>query len=159
MLFRSLTIVLGTVTLIGLSGYAKVVKSLTDDALAGVSACSKVEAEMLEMRGDMWRHVSSDDPKDSEHMGQEIARLKGEIASGMKEIQAAIYSDEEREINRKLDPALQRYYALWEKTEVISNAHKNEEAYKMFADATPIVTELRTAIRAETDFNRNLGTK
>ena len=60
----------------GLKSYDKVMHSLADDALAGVSACSKMESDFLEMRGDMWRHVASDDPSDMEHMNQEIQRLK-----------------------------------------------------------------------------------
>src|SRR5277367_1321770 len=87
-----LTMVSGIVALIGFSGYDKIVHSLTDDALAGVSACGKVEAAILEMRGDMWKHVASDDDKDKEHQDREIERLKGEIALGMKEIQSAIYT-------------------------------------------------------------------
>src|SRR5271168_3237476 len=119
-LLIGLTIVLGIVTLIGLRGYDQIVTSLANDSLAGVSACARVEAEYLEMRGDMWRHVASDDPRDMEHMEQEIQRLKADVTAGLKEIQAAIYTDEEREINRTIDPALARYYQLWEKVAPIS---------------------------------------
>ena len=78
------TIVLGVVTLIGLRSYDKIVTSLADDALAGVSACSKVESDFLELRGDAWRHVAASDPKDKENQDREIQRLRGEIASAMK---------------------------------------------------------------------------
>ena len=56
-LLIGLTVVLGIVTLIGLRGYDKVVDSLANDSLAGVSACTKLDADFLELRGDMWRHV------------------------------------------------------------------------------------------------------
>ncbi len=158
-LLIGLTIVLGVVTLIGLRGYDKVVHSLADDALVGVSACSKVEAEFLEMRGDMWRHAASNDSKDMDHMAQEIQRLKSEIASKLKDIQTAIFSDEERAINQKIDPAVARYYELWEKVAALSRAGKRDEAYRQYADGSAIFTDVRDAIHAETEYNRRNGTK
>ncbi len=132
-LLIGLTIVLGVVTLLGLKSYERIAHSLTDDALAGVSACGKLEAAFFEVRGDMWRHVASNDPADKAKMGDEIQRLKAEIAAAQKDIQSAIYSDEERAINQKIDPALARYYELWDKTAALSDAKKNEEAYQQFA--------------------------
>jgi methyl-accepting chemotaxis protein len=158
-LLIGLTAVLGSVTLIELRGYDKAVVSLSEDALVGVLACDKVETAFLEVRGDMWRHVSADDPKDKQHLDQEIQRLKGEISSGMKAIQAAIYSDEERQINQQIDPALQRYYDLWDKVAVVSSSQKNEEAYRLFSVGSPILTAARDAISAETEYNRKNGVK
>ncbi len=158
-LLVGLTIVLGIVTLIGLRSYDKVAHSLADDALAGVTACGKLESSFMELRGDMWRHIASDDTSDKEHMGQEIRRLKAEIAAGQKEVQSAIYADEERAINQKIDPALQRYYELWDKTVALSDAKKNEEAYRQFAQGTALIDEVNSAIRAEVDYNNALGTK
>ena len=158
-LLIGLTIVLGAVTLIGLGGYDRVVNSLANDSLAGVSACSKVEAKFLELRGDMWRHISADDSKDKDRMDQEILRLKGEVASGMKEIQASIFSDEERQINRKIDPALSRYYELWENAGALSRAGKNKDAYHKFVEGSVIVGEVNTAISDETEYNRRNGAR
>ncbi len=158
-LLIGLTIVLGIVTLIGLSGYDKVVHSLADEALAGVSASGKLEAAILEMRGDMWRHAASDDPKDMDHMAQEIQRLQAEVSSTMKETQAAIFNDEERVINQKIDPVLARYYQLWEKVAALSRAGKRQEAYRQYAAGNATFTELRDAIRAGTDYNRSNGAK
>jgi methyl-accepting chemotaxis protein len=158
-LLIGLTIALGSVVLAGLSSYEKVVKSLADDALAGVSACSRVEAEFLEMRGDMWRQVASDDPKDIERMDQEIQRLKGAIASGLKEIQGSIFTSEERALNQKIDPALARYYELWDKATAAGNGTKNKHAYREFAAGSAIMTDLQTAIGDETEYSRRNGVK
>jgi methyl-accepting chemotaxis protein len=156
-LLIGLTIVMGSVTLVGLNGSQKLVTALADDSLAGVSACSKVESEFLELRGDAWRHVASSDPKDKEHMDQEIARLKGEISSGMKEIQAAIFTEEEREINRKIDPALQRVYQQWEGVVALSRAGENGKAYEQFSSVSAAVGEAKDAMSAETEYNRKNG--
>src|ERR1700689_3782191 len=83
-LLIGLTVVLGIVTLIGLRGYDKVVDSLANDALAGVSACSKLEAEILVMRGDIWRHIASTSAADMALMDQDIAAQKSDIEPTMK---------------------------------------------------------------------------
>jgi methyl-accepting chemotaxis protein len=153
------TIALGVVTLLGLRSFQKVAASLADDALAGVSACSKLEAAFLELRGDTWRDVAADDTKDKERMEQEIQRLQAELASNMKDVQAAIYADEEREINRKIDPALKSYFELWDRASVLSRSGKNKEAYRLFSEGTTLFTAARDDIRAETEYNRGLGTK
>jgi methyl-accepting chemotaxis protein len=158
-LLIGLTIALGVVTLLGLNGFQKSVTSLSEDSLAGVSACSKMEASFLELRGDTWRHVAADDPKDKAHMDQEVQRLQGDVASEMKEVQAAIFTDEEREINSKIDPALKGYFGLWDKAAALSRDGKNEEAYKAFIDGATLFTIARDAIRAETEYNRSNGTK
>jgi methyl-accepting chemotaxis protein len=158
-LLIGLTVILGIVTLIELRGYEKIVVSLSDDALTGVLACDKVESAFLELRGDMWRHVSADDPKDKQHLDQEIQRLKGEINSGMKAIQATVFTDEERQLNLQIDPAIQRYYELWDKVSPVSSNQKNEEAYRLFSVGSPIVTAAKDAINAETEYNRRNGVK
>lgn len=156
-LLIGLTIVLGAVTLVELRSLQQATTSLSDDALAGVSACSKLETSFLELRGDTWRHVAADDAGDKAAMEQQIQGLQGEVASDLKQVQSAIYADEEREINRKIDPALQAYYALWEKIQALSRGGKAKEAYRSLVEGASAWTTARDAIRAESEYNRNLG--
>ncbi|HEX5228350.1 MAG TPA: methyl-accepting chemotaxis protein [Bryobacteraceae bacterium] len=158
-LLVGLTILLGVVTLLGLRSFQEVTTLMADDAVAGLSACSKLEAEFLELRGDAWRHVAADNPKDKATQEQQVQRLRGQIDVDLKALQATIHADDEREINRKIDPALQAYYALWEKAEVLSSAGKDEEAYRAFADGTAAFAAARDAIRADSEYNRQLGVK
>jgi len=158
-LLIGLTVALGLVALVGLARLQKISNQVANDALAGVSACSKLETAFLELRGDTWRHVAADDLKDKERMEEEIQRLLGEIGEDEQELQSTIFADEEREIIRKIDPALVSYFGLWDKTSALSREGKSEEAYRAFAEGTSLFTAARDAIRAETDYNRDLGTK
>ena len=153
-LLIGLTMALGIVTLIGLRGYDHVVTSLSDDSLAGVSACGKLEAAFLEFRGDAWRRLSSEDPVDIAGLDSEILRLKGDVASAMKIVQAAIYSDEERRINQRIDPALVSYYQRWEQVVALSSGGKREEAAREFAKGNASFTEIRNSIGEEMEYNR-----
>jgi methyl-accepting chemotaxis protein len=152
-----LTIVLGVASLVGLNSIGARTKTLSEDALDGVSACSKVESALLEMRGDILKHIGSTDSSQMATLESHINTLKQEIATGLADVAKTIVHDEEREINRKIQPAMDRYYQLWSEVLPLSRASKKEEAYKKYTDGTAIFTEARDAVRAETEYNRRLG--
>jgi methyl-accepting chemotaxis protein len=153
-----LTVALGVSTLIGLASFNRIVTSLADDSLAGVSECSKVESGLLELRGDAWRQIASSDPKEIAMMDSEIRRLKEQISAGLVEVEKAIFQDEERQINRKIKPALARLYQAWDGIAGLSRDGKNKEAaVKFTAEATPAFRAAKEAIQAETEFNRKAG--
>jgi methyl-accepting chemotaxis protein len=159
-LLIGLTVTLGVVTLVGLRSLQNIATSLADDALAGVSACSKMEADILAIRGDMWRHVASASPEDMSLMEQDIARQKSDIVPTMKVISDSIFSDEEREINRKINPALVSVFQSWDAIVVVSRSGKNVEAtQKVKEELTPRFDELRAAVHDETEYNRKNGDK
>ena len=154
------TIILGIVSLSGLSGADSSLAALADDSLAGVSACSRVQSELLELHGDMWRHIASTDPADKAHLDNEIQRLKGEIATGMDEVRKSIFTDEGREVNGKVQPLLDRFFRAWDGIADVSRALKNDDAYKKFAaEATPAFEAVKTAVVDETEFSRSSGAR
>ena len=159
--FLSLTtIILGIVALVGISGADNSLAALADESLAGVSACSRVQAGLLELRGDMWRHVASTDPADKARLDGEIQRLKGNIAAGMSAAARAIFSDEGRELYGKIQPLLDQYYRAWDGVAELSRASKEEQAYKKYvAEATPISTSLKSAVTAEAEYSRSSGAR
>jgi hypothetical protein len=58
-LLMGLTTALGIVALVSLSSLEKSVHSLADDSLAGVSACSKIESALLDIRGNILARSST----------------------------------------------------------------------------------------------------
>jgi methyl-accepting chemotaxis protein len=154
----TLTVTLGVSTLIGLAGFNKIVTSLAGDSLAGVSECSKVEAALLELRGDAWKHIASADPKTIAEMDQQIQKLKEQINAGLADVEKAIFQDEERQINLKIKPALERYYQAWDGVAVISRTGNNADATKKYmAEANTAYITAKEAIDLETEFNRKSG--
>jgi methyl-accepting chemotaxis protein/methyl-accepting chemotaxis protein-1 (serine sensor receptor) len=160
-LIGGLTLLLGVVALVGLSSMEKNLHSVSEDALAGVSSCSKVESAALEARGDMLKHIGSTDDNDMAAIANNINALHSQMVHGLADVEKAIYADEERQLFGKIRPAMERYFQIWD-TEVLplSNASKNVEAYAKYrADAAPVFEELRAAVKAETEYNRKLGDK
>jgi methyl-accepting chemotaxis protein len=153
-----LTITLGVSTLIGLAGFEKIVHSLSDDSLVGVSACAKVESDIFELRGDAWKQIASSDAKEVAALEQNVRRLKQQINAGLADVERAIFQDEERQINRKIKPALENYYQAFEVLAAARRAGTNEETVKKYgAQASSTFEAVKEAIKAETEFNRKTG--
>ena len=153
-----LTVTLGVTTLVGLGSFQKIVRSLAEDSLAGVSQSSKIEADLLELRGDAWRHVASSDSKDMAAMDREIQRLKDQISASLGDYEKTIFTDDDRQIFAKIRPALERYYQAWDAVAAVSRTGKNEEAYKKYVgEVNPLFNAAKEAVDAETDYNRKNG--
>ncbi len=153
-----LTAILGIVTLAGLQSYDAIVHALADDSLAGVASCSLAESALYEMKADMWRHVASVDAADMVHQEQEIERLRSQIAQTLDQVRAAIFEQEERDINDRIDPALRSFYASWADVRQLSRDKKNAEAYALFlSDLEPKLRAAEEAVKAETEYNRRNG--
>jgi methyl-accepting chemotaxis protein len=152
-----LSIVLGVASLVGLNSIGKRTKLLSEDALDGVSTSSKAESALQEMRGDILKHIGATSSSQMAPIESHINTLKQEIATSLAAVANSIASDEEREIVRKIQPAIDRYYQLWDEVLPLSRASKNEEAYKKFVDGVAISVAAREAVKAETEYNRRLG--
>lgn len=160
-LMGGLTLLLGIVALWSLGSMQKSMEAITEDALAGVSSCSQVEADVLQARGDMFKHIGSSDAKDKETLETGIKELRSHINVAMAEVRKAINTNEEREMNAKIASLTESFFNTWENEVLpLSAGSKNGEAYTTYrAKAGPIFVALRDAVKAETDYNRNLGTK
>jgi methyl-accepting chemotaxis protein len=156
-LLITLTILLGTASLLGLRSIEKGVKLLGDDALDGVSHSSQAEAALLEMRGDVLKHIGSADEGLMTEIEKHIDGLKQRIDSSLQNVEGSITSEQEAEILRKVRPAIERYYKLWDETRKVSRAGKNAEAYQNYTAATDAFLAARDAVKAETEYNRKLG--
>ena len=153
-----MTILLGIATLLGLGSVQRALSSVTEDSLAGVSASSKVESGLLEIRGDIWRHIASTDASQMAQMEREIQRLKDEVNTSLTSLEKSAFTDEERVLAGKIRPAADRYYKAWDGIIDLSRASKNEEANKKYtAEAAPAFDEMKQAVKAETEYHRTHG--
>ena len=157
-LLMSLTATLGVVAFVSLSSLEKSVHSLSDDSLAGVSACSKVEAALLEMRGDFLKHISSTDANAMAAVERDIDGLKDSIKRDLAEYEKTIFQPEDRELFSKIQPLFDRYYRVWDGVLPLSRAGKNVEAFtKYMGEGNGLFAEAKAAVKAETDYNRRNG--
>jgi len=157
-LLMTFTAALGVVALVSLGSLEKSVHSLADDSLAGVSACSKVESALLEMRGDILKHISSTNASDRAAVENDIHGLQQAIGRDLAEYEKTIFQAEDRELFSKIQPLLERYFRVWESVLPLSREGKNVEAFaKYIAEGNGLFAEAKAAVKVETDYNRRTG--
>src|SRR5450755_3793391 len=100
-----LTAVMGISTVLGLKSLNRTVAQLSGDSLDGISESSKVEADLLELRGDAWRHIAAD-KEGVAAMDVSIQQLKERISANLTAVEKTINSTEERNIFNKTKPAM-----------------------------------------------------
>ncbi len=152
-----LTITLGATCLLGVRSIENRVQLLKDDALDGVSSTSRVEATLLEMRGDILKHIGSTDASQMAATEDHIKGLKQQINAGLQDVEGSVANDEEAQIIRKIRPAIEQYFRVWDEVQPLSRASKNAEAYRKYMDSAALFYAARDAVKAEAEFNRNLG--
>jgi methyl-accepting chemotaxis protein len=152
-----LTAVMGISTVLGLKSLNRIVAQLSGDSLDGVSESSKVEADLLELRGDAWRHIAAD-KEGVAAMDVAIQQLKERISVNLTAVEKTINSTEEQNLFSKIKPAMDSYYRGWDRVAVLSREEKNAEAYKLYlAEVNPAFLAVREAVKAETEYNRRTG--
>ena len=153
-----LTLVLGITTLVGLSRFETIVRSMAEDSLAGVSADGELQSDLFELRGNAWRHVAATDANDRAAMDRNIQDLKEQINTDLLAVQKSVVGAEEEEMAGKIKPLVEHYYEAWDGVAVLSRAGKKEEAYqKYIAEANPAFAAIKEAINALVTYNRKTG--
>jgi methyl-accepting chemotaxis protein len=156
-LLIALILVLGTVSLLGLSSVAKRVETLSGDALDGVSTSSQLESALLEMRGDILKHINTTDPGKRATIENHIKALQQDIETALTAVEASIVNEQAAQIIHKIRPAINRYYRVRDEVLPLSRAGKTQEAFTKYIDNANIFFEARDTAKAETNFNRQLG--
>src|ERR1051326_2914943 len=106
------TMLLGVVSLVGLVRIEKHIKTIGEDALDGVTIMGRVESALLELRGDVLKHLGSNDDTQIAALDKNISKLKGDINTDLENEEKSAVSVAERDLVGKIRPALQRYYQV-----------------------------------------------
>jgi methyl-accepting chemotaxis protein len=157
-LLMVLTVVLATVSLAGLANLQNALTSLSDDSMAGLSAMSKVESELLEMRGDFQKHIASESVADKEAVEREVDRLRQGIGQDLAAYEKTIEQAEDRAIFVRIQPALDRFVQVWQTVLPVSRAGKTQEAFQKYLSEgrLPFLT-VKELLKEESDYNRRTG--
>jgi methyl-accepting chemotaxis protein len=159
-LLMVLCAVLGLVALTSVTGLVAQVNAVSNEALAGVARFGQVEAALNEMRGDVLKHIGSDDPSTMRAAEANIGKLRALVAGELSAYAAGIASDEERERFAKVQPALERYYAVCDAVLEVSRSGQHEAAYKKYENEsikTGIYRAAKAAVQDVNAYNRQRG--
>jgi methyl-accepting chemotaxis protein/methyl-accepting chemotaxis protein-1 (serine sensor receptor) len=154
----ALMIALGAATFFGLSALETAIRSLSEESLAGVSACSKVEADLLEIRGNVVKHIAVKDPTLVAETDRVIETVRQGIAQALKDVEATATQEEEKALLAKVGPALAAYYQITDQVLAMSRSGKKEEALTRYiAEGTAPFLAVKEAVKAQTEFYRQNG--
>jgi methyl-accepting chemotaxis protein/methyl-accepting chemotaxis protein-1 (serine sensor receptor) len=156
----ALTVVLGGVTLISLRQFEGAVTALANESLTGVSVCGKLESRLLEVRGDIWKHIALKSYTDMSTVESGVNQKLQLLSADLGELERANLSPEERELNGRIRPLLVRYGESWQVLLALSRAgNKDEAAATYTSTVTPLFTALKESVQAETEYNRQTGAR
>ena len=154
--------VLGGVALLGLGRVVSTVNHLADDSLPGLALCSRAEAALNEMRGDMLKHIGAPDQTNRQAAEANIRKLRQTVSEALQGYEKTIQEDQERLLYSKVGPAFERYYAVCDGVLAVSRTGNGAEAYKKYDDEsikTGVYKAARAAIQALTQYNRDNGAR
>src|SRR5215831_1361642 len=84
----------GGVALIGLGRLVTVVNHLVDLSLPGLALCSRSEAALNEMRGDILKHIGAPDQTNRQAAEANIQKLRQTVADALRDYGKIIQADE-----------------------------------------------------------------
>lgn len=151
-------ILMGALTLLGLRTIDRAVYTVAEDSLKGLSACSRLEADVLDSGVKTLHHISVTDPARMRAIEAEIDALREKVAADLRDVQAAITTNEERQLNAPIGPAIESFYREWARVIDLSRAGQNEDAHAAYTVlVTPEFETARAAVAAESEYNRRSG--
>jgi methyl-accepting chemotaxis protein len=153
----TLTLAVGLVALYSLSSLNGKTQQIVVDPLPGMARISKVEAALHEWRGNAWRQLATTDPADKAAMERQMAELKSEAETALKEYAGTITTEEDRNLFAKIGPLLADYYAGMNRAVELSHSLQQQEAVAQAISITSRFSELRAVLRTTSDLNRRNG--
>ena len=150
-----LTLATGGVAMVSMGRMESASQFIIGDALPGVYLIGRAESLAKDLRGSMLTHVASDKQDEMAQMESVIAQNQAKLMEVLKEYEKTITRARDRELFSKIQPALDRFLAAWDKPRVLSRAAKSQEALALFRSETlGAFAELQKAVDDEIDFNK-----
>jgi len=150
-----LAVVLGAVSMWGLGSLEESVQLIVTDPLPGMDTIASVESALLELRGNVWRHIASPDQAGKTKMEATFEDLKHRVETSLNAYEKTITTAEDRGLFEKIGPAYQRYVEAIQTPIELSKAGNTADASaKYVAEANSPFEAVGAAVRAETELNR-----
>jgi len=148
-------------TIVSVWGFNSVranVHSMATDTIPGIVYASAIRGDLLAMRGDFLRHISSSNDTEMQVVEDSIAKNNSLLDEHLKEYEDAITSDEDRQNFAKLRPGIAIIRQGWEKVRPVSRASKNVEAFQIYtSDITPTMDQLKIQLVELVDWNKKVN--
>ncbi len=134
------------------------IRTLVTDAMPGIYYSDQIRADVLDLRANIWRHVAASDPNTLAEIERTNSEIRRKLSEDLDRYEKSITQAEDRAEFARIRPVVGRYLQGWERVRSISREGKNAEAEAMMThEITPIFMELKAALDARSDWNKQYG--
>jgi methyl-accepting chemotaxis protein len=153
-----LTVILGTISLVGVTRMNRYQDATVTDAMPGIYYIGRSESVAKDLRGQMLTHIASSNQEQMAQCESQVAKLHDQLKGILKDYEKTIFRSNDREMFSKIDPAFDRYFAAWEPERLLSQQAKKQEALAGFQQSVlPAFHDLEKTISDEVDLNKSYG--
>jgi len=151
----ALALVIGGISLRGLASLQDSVQLIVTDPMPGLDKMTSAEAALLELRGNVWRHIASSDQGDQAKMEGTFEDLKHKAEASLAEYEKTITTAEDRALYEKIKPAYQAYLQTLQRPVELSRARKQADSAKLLLEkAAPAFQAVEAAVKDEVKLNQ-----
>jgi len=150
----ALALVLGVVSLYGLASLQRSVQLIVTDPMPGLEKMNAAEAAVLELRGNVWRHIASSDRGDKAKMESTFDNLKRQAEASLAEYEKTITTAEDRTLYEKIKPEYQAYLQSLQRPIELSRAGKLADSHKLLVERAAASETFRASIKDEVKLNQ-----
>ena len=150
----ALALVLGVVSLYGLASLQSSVQLIVTDPMLGLDKMNAAEAAVLELRGNVWRHIAASDQGDKAKMESTFDNLKRQAEASLAEYEKSITTAEDRTLYEKIKPEYQAYLESLQRPIELSRAGKLAESHRLLVEKAAASETFRASIKDEVKLNQ-----
>ncbi|MBS1877292.1 MAG: MCP four helix bundle domain-containing protein [Acidobacteria bacterium] len=156
----ALTLILGTISVVGVRTMSQRVATLTGDTLPGVEAVGLASAKLYRFRGDAWKHMAITAPDQLERMDDEMSQLRADFDKQMAAYEARIHQDEDAANFRELRQQAQDFFRTWGGVAEVSRKGPKQQAVAQYqAEVDPIFQRVKDTLIRMQKWNSANGAK
>ena len=134
--------VVGGVSIYNLASLNQATQATVTDPMPGMATVASERAAMLQIRGDMWRHVAMADPTVRAELERDIESAKSTLVAGLDSYEKTITTPEDRALFGKVKEEWQRYSEGYPRVVELSRQGKSAEAAALeHRDVSPVFNE------------------
>jgi len=153
----ALALALGIVALYGLGSLQDSVQLIVTDPLPGLDKIASAEAALLELRGNVWRHIAESDRGDKAKMEATLDELKRRMEASLAAYDKTITTAEDRALFEKIQAAYQAYLQTLERPLELSRAGKLAESARLLAEKAAAFQAVEAVLKEEIKLNERNG--
>ena len=158
-MLMTLALLMGGMTIWRLGAIDAGIRSVTSDAMPGLTYIADVDNDGRWHEALSWEHLSSHTPAEHARIESELRDVKSKITKGLSDYEGTISQADDRANFQKLQSSFERYFTAWE-TKVLPVSQRNapEEAVRRYrAEVVPASTPLMEMLDVMQKWNIDWG--